>query len=341
MKQFCLRLLLTVSLLIVGFTGSVGAAAAADSPVNLSPLQWVGHNFVFLALPSDQQSEGYGIFSASQAAQGFQGDRSVRLPYLPNVGRTVTITDVSAYTAGEGTYDYVVAMTEVGTGYQFVGRTIRGVLEGIAPVEDIVKARQQFLGKTIYPKSRSLELVNYQPGGINQKSMTIKIGSAVTVTDVQAGIQSREPIWLIVSANGQQALLPIAYSWTNQPVNSWEQSPPWQALLFMDNPRNSLGWSADLWDKIESGTVQEGMTKDQVRLSWGPPNRVDGAVWFYGTKVLNFTGNELTSIKDVEKPVVEKPVVEKPVVEEPVVEEPADEETVSEEPAAEESDAEE
>lgn len=332
MKQFCLRLLLTASLLIAGFTGIAGAAAPVDSSVNLTPTQWVGHNFVFLALPSDQQIEGYGIFSASQAAQGFQGDRSVRLPYLPNVGRTVTVTDVSAYTTGDGTYDYVVAMTEMGTGYQFVGRTIRGVLEGIAPVEDIVKAREQFLGKTIYPKSRSLELVNYQPGGMNQKSMTIKIGSAVTVTDVQAGIQSREPIWLIVSANGQQALLPIAYSWTNQPVNSWEQSPPWQALLFMDNPRNSLGWSTDLWDKIESGTVQEGMTKDQVSLSWGQPNRVDGAVWFYGTKVLNFAGDQLISIKSVEEPVVAKPAVE-----ESAAEESADEETADEEPDVEET----
>lgn len=195
-------------------------------PVNLAPPQWVGHNFMFLALPSDQQAEGYGIFAASQAARGFQEDRSVRLPYLSNVGRTVTVTDVSAYATGDSTYDYVVAMTEAGTGYKFVGRTIRGVLEGIAPVEDLVKARQQFLGKTIYPTKRSLELVNPQPAGMKPKSMTIRIASAVTVTDVQAGIQSREPIWLIVSANGQQALLPIAYSWTNQPVNSWEQSSP-------------------------------------------------------------------------------------------------------------------
>ena len=306
MKQFCMRLLLITSLIIMGFTGAAGAAVAVDPPVNLAPPQWVGHNFVFLALPSDQQAEGYGIFPASLAERGFQEDRSVRLPYLPNVGRLVTVTDVSAYTTGDGTYDYVVAMTEIGTGYKFVGRTIRGVLEGVAPVEDILKARQQFLGKTIYPKTRSLELVNPQPGGMNPQSMTIRIGSAVTVTDVQAGIQSREPIWLIISAGGQQALLPIAYSWTNQPVNSWQQSAPWQAALFMDDPRISLGWSTDLWAKIESGTVQEGMTKDQVHLSWGPPNRVDqgddGAVWFYGTKVLSFTGDELTAIENVEGP---------------------------------------
>ncbi|MBP1763631.1 MAG: hypothetical protein H6Q65_689 [Firmicutes bacterium] len=306
MKQISLTLLLALCLIVVGFTGSAGAATASEPPVNLTPMQWVGHNFVFLALPADKQADGYGIFPAAQADKGFHEDRSVRLPYLTNVGRIVTVTDVSSYSAGDGKYDYVVSMTEIGTGYKFVGRTIRGALEGLALTEDIVKARQQFLGKTIYPKSRSLELVNEQPGGMNPMSVPIRIGSGLTVIDVYAGIQSKEPIWLILLVNGQKALLPIAYSWTNQPVTIWENSPPWQAALFMDDPRISLGWSADLWDKIESGTVQNGMTKDQVRLSWGPPNRVDqgdtGAIWFYGTKVLKFTDDQLTSMETVEGP---------------------------------------
>lgn len=301
MKQFTLRLLLTVSLIIAGITGSAWAAAAPETPTNLTTPQWVGHNFVFLALPADKQAEGYGIFAIDQAVRGFQEDRSVRLSYLPNVGKLVTVTNVSAYTAGDNKYDYVVSMTEVGTGDKLVGRTSRGSLEGLALVEDIVKARQQFLGKTIYPKRRSLEAVNVQPNGIDPTSVTIQIGAAVTVTDVYAGIQSREPIWLIVSVNGQEAILPIAYSWTNQTVNTWTQSPPWQTALFMDNPRNSLGWSTALWKQIESGTVKEGMTKSQVRLSWGPPNRVDqGAgesAWFYGTTVLKFTGDKLIAIE--------------------------------------------
>ena len=305
MKQLCMRLFLVVSLIIAGLTGSAFAAVAPEPPVNLTTMQWVGHNFVFLALPADKQSDGYGIFPADQAAQGFTEDRSVRLPYLPNVGKLVTVTDVTAYTAGDNKYDYVISMTELGTGFKFVGRTIRGSLEGLAPAEDIVAARKQFLGKTIYPKRRSLEAVNAQSGGLDPSSVTIRVGSAVTVTDVYAGIQSREPVWLIVAANGQKALLPIAYSWTNQTVNTWTQTPPWQSALFMDDPRTSLGWSAALWNQIESGTVREGMTKEQIRLSWGPPNRVDhgntGSVWFYGSQILKFTGDTLTSIEPAVK----------------------------------------
>ena len=306
MKQLLLRLLLTVSLIIVGMTGSALAAADTEAVVNLTTPQWVGHNFVFLALPADKQADGYGIFTADQAAQGFQEDRSVRIPYLQNVGKLVAVTDVSAYTAGDNNYDYVVAMTEIDTGAKFVGRTFRGALEGLAPVEDIANARQQFLGKTIYPKSRNLNEVNDQSGGMNPTTVTIQIGAAVTVTDVAAGIQSREPIWLIVAVNGKKAILPIAYSWTNQTVNTWTQTPPWQTALFMDDPRASLGWSTVLWEQIESSTVLEGMTQDQIRLSWGPPNRVDqgstGQVWFYGTQVLKFTGDKLTSMENTEEP---------------------------------------
>jgi hypothetical protein len=291
---------------MVGITGSACAAVSPELPVNLTPPQWVGHNFVFLALPADQQADGYGIFATDKATQGFQGDRSVRLPYLPNIGKIVTVTDVSANTTGANSYDYVVSMTEIGTGDKFVGHTISGSIEGLALVDDIVNARQQFLGQTIYPKSRSLEAVNDQPGGMNPTSVTIQLGESVTVTDVYAGIQSKEPIWLIITANGQKAVLPIAYSWTNQPVSAWKQNPPWQAVLFMADPKVSLGWSSTVWGQIESGVVQPGMTKEQIHLSWGPPNSVEqtaaGSVWYYGTKVLDFTGDTLTSMETVEGP---------------------------------------
>lgn len=303
MKQFSLKILLAISLILGGLNGSVMAAAAPEPSVNLSPSQWVNHNFVFLELPADKQAEGYEIFAADQAIRGFQQDRSVRIPYLQHVGKVVTVTDVSAYTSGDNMYDYVVSMTEVGTGNKYVGRTIRGSLEGLALVEDIEEARKQFLGKTIYPKSRSLVVANAQTGSMAPTSVAIPIGAAVTVTDVCAGIQSKEPLWLIVSVNGQKAILPIAYSWTNQTETTWEQNPPWQAALFMEDPHNSLGGSTDVWQQIEAGMVQEEMTSDQVRLSWGPPNRVDqsviGSVWFYGSKVLEFSGNKLTSTKTV------------------------------------------
>jgi hypothetical protein len=270
--------------------------------VNLTTQQWVGHNFVFLALPAEGQADGYGFFKADQAVQGFSGDHSVRIPYLPNVGKIVKVTDVSPYTASNESFDYVVSMTEIGTGDKFVGRTLKGSIEGLALVEDIVNARHQFLGKTIYPKSSRLDGEDTLAGGLDTTTVTIPIGSPVTVTDVYAGITAKEPIWLIVSANGQKAIIRIAYSWTNQMTTFWTQKPPYQAELFMDDPRISLGCSATVWSQIQSGAVQVGMTKNEVRLSWGPPNNIaqgdGGSMWVYGTKTLTFNGTTLTHIAD-------------------------------------------
>jgi hypothetical protein len=190
-------------------------------------------------------------------------------------------------------------MTVNDTGEKLVGRTMRGQLEGLVLTDDLVNARQQFLGKTIYPKFRELTGV-YDPGSYAiPTSITTPIGGPATVVDVYAGNQSQEPVWLIVTVNGEKAILPIAYSYTNVSVNTWTQSPPWQEALFMENPRSTFGWSQEVWNAIESSSVEEGMTKEQIRLSWGKPNSIDGngATWIYGTKKLNFSGDVLQSIE--------------------------------------------
>jgi hypothetical protein len=288
-----------------------GLARAEVSPEvstpNLGPEQWVGHTFLFLDLPSEKRSEGYEIYMEDQAKRGFEGDCSVRIPYAPHVGKRVTVTDVFRNTGGDYRDDYVVYLKENDTGIKLVGRTMSGQLEGLVLEADLLKAREQFLGKTIYTKRRMLQGAFDPRANPLPMAVTTTIGGAAQVVDVYAGIRAVEPIWLIVIVNGQKAILPIAYSWTNMPVNAWTQNPPWQDELFIDNPRVALGWSAALWQQIEAGIVQEGMTKDQVRLSWGPPvtiqNDIFGsgkAVWNYGTKVLKFTGDNLTSIETID-----------------------------------------
>jgi hypothetical protein len=43
------------------------------------------------------------------------------------------------------------------------------------------------------------------------------------------------------------------------------------------------------------------MTKDQVLLSWGKPNRAENnsTAWIYGSKKLNFSGNAVSSIETI------------------------------------------
>jgi hypothetical protein len=300
MKLFSLRILLVLSLLLgFGTTGSVWAEASSESPANVKNEQWARHSFTFLTLPDAAQSAGYEIYTEEQATQGFQGDRSVRIPYAAHVGKQVTVTEIVPFAAGNNLQEYMVHMTVNDTGEKLLGRSVRGQIEGLVLTDDLNNARQQFLGKTVYPKYRELPGLYVSGWNVMPSTVSINIGSPVTVVDVYAGNQPQEPIWLIVSVNEEKAMLPIAYSWTNLPIQSWTQTPPWQDALFTEDPKLSLGWSQDLWNKIENANVEEGMTKGQVQLCWGKPFRIEAndSVWIYGTKKLSFDGDVLRSME--------------------------------------------
>lgn len=303
MKTFSLRIFLVLSLLLgFGTAGSVSAEApSGTASANVATEQWIGHNFTFLALPAAKQAAGYQIFKVDQANQGGEGNSSVPISYAEHVGKQVTVTQIASFPAGGNQKDFMVYMTVNDTGEKLVGQTIREQLEGLVLTSDLTNARQQFLGTTIYPKFRELSGL-YVPG-INETptSVTIPIGSAATVVDVYAGNQSQEPIWLIVSVNGEKAMLPISYSWTNVSVNEWTQTSPWQEAFFVEDPRVSFGWSQDVWSNIEQGNVENGMTKGQIRLSWGKPARIEesGKAWIYGSQKLDFSGDVLNSIERI------------------------------------------
>nr|WP_092069192.1 hypothetical protein [Dendrosporobacter quercicolus]NSL47378.1 hypothetical protein [Dendrosporobacter quercicolus DSM 1736]SDL87292.1 hypothetical protein SAMN04488502_1011053 [Dendrosporobacter quercicolus] len=303
MKMFSLRMLLVLSLLVgLGSAGAVPAEAARTAPAGVRVEQWTGQDFTFLALPAEKQSTGYEIFAAEQATRGLEGDRSLRIPYAEHVGKQVVVTKIVPFAAGGRQKEYMVYMTVKETDEKLVGRTMQGQLEGLLLSADLRNARQQFLGKTVYPKFRELTGL-YVPGrnSTPPASVSTPIGAPVVVLDVYAGNKSQEPIWLIVDVNGEKAILPIAYSWTNMPIQSWTETPPWQNALFMKNPRISLGGSDALWQKIQAGNVEEGMSKEQVQLSWGNPSRREknDSVWIYGTKQLQFRGDVLYSIATI------------------------------------------
>ncbi|MBC8014901.1 MAG: hypothetical protein H7X79_04065 [Sporomusaceae bacterium] len=303
MKIFSLRILLVLSLLLgFGTAGQVWAEASSETPMaNVKIEQWTGHSFTFLNLPADKQSVGYDIFTEDHAIQGFQGDRSVRIPYAKYVGKQVTVIEIVPFDAGSNQKDYMVHMTVNDTGEKLIGRSLRGQLEGLVLTSDLENAKKQFLGKNIYLKFRQLSGLYVLGMNTMPQAVSTTIGYPVKVVDVYAGNQSQEPICLIVSVNEEKAILPIGYSWTNTPIESWGQTPPWQSALFMEDPRITLGGSYDLWNQIQTGNIEEGMTKEQVDLSWGKPLRIEenDSIWIYGTKKLSFDGDLLYSIESL------------------------------------------
>ncbi|MFA6850634.1 MAG: hypothetical protein WCS30_09805 [Selenomonadaceae bacterium] len=289
MKQFGLRILLMLAFIIgtQGATSAFAKTASDTDPVNLTIEQFSGNNFTFLNLPSDQQTSGYKIFTVKQAEAW---DHSDPIDFAGHVGKEVTVTKTVWLPEPK---EYLVYMTVNDTGEKLAERTRNGQLESLVLSDDLAKAKEQFQGKTVYPKARGMIGFN------SAVKIPVLIGSPVSVVDVIAGTDAQTPISLIVKANGKKAVLPIAYSWTNLPTASWLKTAAWQEDLFLKDPRKNLGWSRSAWENIDKANVVEGMTKDQVLLSWGKPNLTEdnGAVWTYGPKKLSFSGDKVQSIK--------------------------------------------
>ena len=290
MKYFSLRILCVLSLLLGIQTAGLASAEDASQavPANLTTEQFPGHSFTFLNLPADQQSVGYKIFTPAQAEQG---DQSSPINFSEHFAKEATVSKVIPDPA---TKEYLVYLTVNDTGEELAEHTRHGQLSSLVLTSDLINAKEQFMGKTIYPKTRNLS-------GSDDVTTPILIGSAVTVVDVVASSQAQKPISLVVSVNGKNAILPIAYSWTNIAKSDWSTEPAWQEDLFLQNPRTTLGWSSATWENIEKASVIENMTKDQVLLSWGKPNRAEnnGTAWIYGSKKLNFSGNIVSSIETI------------------------------------------
>lgn len=297
MKRFFCCLVLAMCMFLVGMGGGAATSEAAASQ-NLKIQQWQGQSFTFMSLPDDKQAAGYSIFKVENASRGFQGDVSVRIPYAAHVGKQVVVTEVVPFDAGYGLKEYMVYMTVTDTGEKLVGRSMRSQLNGLVLTADLKNARKQFLGKTVYSKLRELPGLA-TAGNSAPQSVAVGIGAPVVVVDVYPGIQIQDPIWLVVTANGQKAVLPMNYSWTNMPQVFWNDRPAWQDDLFLEDPHKTFNWSADMWKQIETANVTVGMFKEQVRLSWGEATDMekDGFVWIYGNKKLTFNEDMLISIE--------------------------------------------
>ncbi len=301
-KTFFLGLLL-VSLFVLLPTNPVFAEGQTVPQESLTPDQWVGQTFVFLAMPANKQKEGYEIYPEKMAQRGFAGDPAADLPYANYFSKQVVITDAIRIT--DTPYDYVIHMKVKSTGEKLVSRTFRGQLEGLGYLADREKARKQFVGKTIYSLHPALENIVQDTGSYLKEMPLLPIGTPMEVIDVWDGMQSSLPVWLVARVNGSKVAIPMAYSWTNLPRNVWNGLPPWQDTFSLEDPRKKIGDSPELWNLIQSRNIKPGMTQYEVRISWGAPNRietvtVDGleeTVWTYGDQRLRFSGDRLIVIE--------------------------------------------
>jgi hypothetical protein len=68
-----------------------------------------------------------------------------------------------------------------------------------------------------------------------------------------------------------------------------------EEFFLTEDPRLKYKWTPAMWAAIESNRILTGMTAEQVKMSWGAPNKTartaTGEQWTYSSGVLTFNKN--------------------------------------------------
>ncbi len=96
-----------------------------------------------------------------------------------------------------------------------------------------------------------------------------------------------------------------AFSWTNIYSDRWTEERPWENAFFEFNPKERYKWSDEIWELIDNRKVRIGMNKEQVKLSWGKPEKINKDIyqglireqWIYSSQYLYFDDDKLTAIQ--------------------------------------------
>ncbi|MBT7463644.1 MAG: hypothetical protein HN686_06665 [Bacteroidetes bacterium] len=160
---------------------------------------------------------------------------------------------------------------------------------------DIDKAREILIGKKLFLKSR---IVNEEGSTRVGTLKNVPKYIPVTITNVGLG-KSVSPVKIVFeNAEGNEFFVEILLSGINS-RDSYGISD-FDRYFFLQDPRSRYPHiSDDIWEKIQIGKIQIGMTEEMVKLSWGPPEKINrssgGDQWVYKNQYLYFENGKMTS----------------------------------------------
>lgn len=257
------------------------AAEAAPTIFPYHPISsWAGKRFIFLPRPKGSESGSYEDFSRSVSCQKYSG----------RVARVVTSSDSSASAylefEMEDNHERLRAFTVAG----------KESIKGMALMDDIENARAQWAGKTLWSKMLMVSSYDEQSGAVSMT--TVKKFGPLKVVDIVAGWDEEKPVrFKLETPDGKQGFVDLNMSGTNVPKPVRHLSR-FEDHLLAENPRLKYKWPADVWKTIEKGQVYPGMTEEQVKMSWGEPEKITrtaaGEVWTYQSGALVFRKGVMT-----------------------------------------------
>jgi hypothetical protein len=248
---------------------------AAPTPFPYHPIgSWAGKRFIFLPKPKGSESGTYEDFSRLVTHQKYAG----------RVARVVSANDSGASAFIE------FQMEDDGERLRVFTVANKESVRGMALLDDIENARKQWAGKTVWGKMLMISSYDEQSGAIAMT--TVKKFGPLKVVDVVPGWDEEKPArFKLETPDGKQGFVDLNLSGTNVQKEVRYLSR-FEDHLMAENPRLKYKWKADVWSTIEKGQIYPGMTEEQVKMSWGEPEKITrtaaGEVWTYTSGALVF-----------------------------------------------------
>jgi len=235
---------------------------------------WEGKRFIFLPRPNSSPTDAYDDFIGSVHVRKFAG----------RIGKVVSVGEFS----GRAHVEFEME----DTGERVRARTIvnKESLKGMALADDIEAARGQWAGKTVWNKGLMISCFDQQSGAVSM--LRVKKYSPLKVAEVVAGWNEEAPVRLMLeTADGKRGFLDLNLSGTNV-QKEVRHASRFEESLLAEDPRLKYKWPAATWTAIMNGQIVTGMTMDQVRMSWGDPEKIArtaaGEQWTYPGGTLVF-----------------------------------------------------
>ena len=160
--------------------------------------------------------------------------------------------------------------------------TTFGVVKNIVPLEELELVKKDWVGKTIWSKTRVLGQFDAQKG--EPSWVKIPLGERLRVVNVAWGTDSSSPIWVIVKRNdGETGYYDIGGTSVNKDADFYEIRAYWDNSFYDHDPRKDNHWSQAIWDKVCRGKISIGMTSYQVTLSIGLPDHTNRDTYTNGS----------------------------------------------------------
>lgn len=272
---------------------------AFDLPVT----QWVGKKFMVLEKQGLVRQFGYELYlTAALGASKKKPDPAWETPQrrvrCDKIGKSYIIVN-EALPAGR---EYLVKFTHEQTGVVLFGKTRDGSIEGVAFAADIDAAQKRWHGKVVYSVRRFIDVFDSVTGKLD--NIKVRIDQPLTVVDVRWGLTPLppKPLWIMVTSEcGEKGFIPTRTSWTNAITVIKSDSTPWSDDLMEIDPKKVYTWDEAVWEAVNNHSVATGMTRQQVRMSWGGPKSVtqgpsgNAETWAYAAQNLLFTNDSLVS----------------------------------------------